>query len=327
MAKPTPKALQRQFLLHSAEIEHRMQSALQFQAPEDDFSSLQPSFPLSQPPIPLSKPSKPPKETTIRLTPTHKNSQKSMEIATNLVSEKSRLLAEKAEQRFFSKHKIPKLEVKVDEKIEVKSQNLWEMESAKPEKAEISPSFSKFSLISGIKSGSKGELRTKIREYLSKTPKKAVKSPTNSNRTRTMSSDINYFLERHEALSGPLQVAERGKGSTQARKERTNSLKSTQEQKKYSECTFMPVIYTRIPHHLQGLSASSLLDFESMAVRIGNSQGEGVKTPKSMESTATHTRVQSDSGVGGRVVGKMLSPVTYRLGMDWDRLEKGGNAV
>lgn len=245
-------------------------------------------------------------------------------IKDSLLSEKSRSLAVKAEKRFFAKHKVPPLRESGESGggIDVQSRNLWEMGTSQGEKAEFAP-------FPASKTPSKGELRAKIRDYL-RDSSEADRSTASRGRNRAISADMQYFLQRNQPLAGPLEVAERGESWNAQRQLRFNEKKNSQEREKLAECTFTPVIYTKIPHRLHKMTAPALLDFEVTALRLANSHLEltegskAVLTPKSQQSTAMHTRAHSGSQVGCQLSAKLLSPVAYRLGMDWSRLERAG---
>lgn len=294
--------------LDPAVLQRRMHSALQFQAPDED---------SQQSPVHL------PLEASIRLTA---NPSLPLEISLlrdSVLSEKSRVLAAKAEKRFFAKHKVPPLRETsgAGSGIDVQSRNLWEMGNSQGEKAELAP-------FPASKTPSKGELRTKIRDYL-RDSSEADRSTASRGRNRAISADMQYFLQRSQPLAGPLEVAERSESWNAQRQQRFSEKKTSQEREKLAECTFTPVIYTKIPHRLHKMTAPALLDFEVTALRL-NTQLEltegskAVLTPKSQQSTAVHTRAHSGSQVGSQLGAKVLSPVAYRLGMDWSRLERAG---
>jgi hypothetical protein len=344
MAKATPNAgrtfLRKKLSLDPAAIEQRMHSALQFQAPEEDY---QPSFSLVTPPASkqLHIPAKRPLETTIRLSPSKQTVGKqpvSADISLlkdSLLSDKSRILAKKAEERFFAKHKVPPLNEFTEngKGIDVQSRNLWEMgdsQGINSQNAELSPTFSSAVFFPPSKTPSNGELKVKIKEYLKDSSKVDI-STESRGRNLNISADMHYFLQRHQQLTGPLEVAQRGNSWNDQRKRRTHARKTSQEQEKLSECTFTPVIYSKIPHRMQKMPAPALLHFEAAAIRMSTSSKvevtEGSKTvltPKSQQSTAVHTRAHSGSEVGNMLSAKVLSPVAYRFGMDWERLERGG---
>ena len=344
MAKPSPNAgrtfLHKKLSLDPAVIEQRMHSALQFQAPEEDCqpSSFQATAPT---PKPLQIPAKRPLETTIRLSPSKQTVAKPpvlVEISLlkdSLLFEKSRILVKKEEERFFAKHKVPPLtELMGSGKgIDVQSRNLWEMGDSQgidSQKVELSPTFSSTVFFPPSKTPSNGELKGKIKEYL-KDSSKADISTESRGRNLNISADMHYFLQRHQQLTGPLEVAQRGNSWNDQRKRRTSARKTSQEREKLSECTFTPVIYSKIPHRMQTMPAPALLHFEAAAIRMSTSSkveltegSKAVLTPKSQQSTAVHTRAHSGSEVGSMLGAKMLSPVAYRLGMDWERLERGG---
>ena len=328
MAKPAPNTVFRTYIpknltLDPATLQQRMHSALQFQAPDEDFHQ---------------SPAKPPPEATIRLSSLQPSAAKPSIslLKDSVLSEKSRFLAAKAEQRFFAQHKVPQLQEAAGSGggIDVQSRNLWEMgnaQGAEGGKVELSPTFSNAQFSPASKTPSKGELRAKIRDYL-KDPSEADRSTASRGRNRAISADMQYFLQRNQPLAGPLQVAQRGNSWNDQRKLRSTVRKTSQEREKLTECTFTPVIYTKIPHHLHKMPAPALLNFKETAIRLANSSqfeltegSKAVSTPKSQQSTAVHTRVHSGSQVGSQLGARLLSPVAYRFGMDWERLESGGN--
>lgn len=120
-------------------------------------------------------------------------------------------------------------------------------------------------------------------------------------------------------MGGPLEVAQRSDNWNLNRKRKVVERKWSLDQGEMAECTFTPVIYTKLPHHMQRLSAGDIARIEVETAPKGIAQ-----TPKSQQSTATHTRMHSLTGVQAAAkpaLGKVLSPVTYCFTRDLGRFE------
>lgn len=165
------------------------------------------------------------------------------------INRRSRLLAEKADARFFSRYNIQPAAVS----------------SRKKEVLESEPTPKPVNLFPRSEQGSRTEKQTteeKAGEYLSE-PIEPLDQPEPPPRL-SIKQRIERYLSTPDSpnpdlhRSKPPNISERSKLWLSKREEKIKGRKS-------AECTFAPVIYTKIPHHLHHLSAERLLHFTSQA--------------------------------------------------------------
>jgi hypothetical protein len=157
------------------------------------------------------------------------------------ISRRSRLLAEKADERFFSKYNIKATPVAVRKQVQVSEP------SPKPSTLPTDPI------------PARAETSTVEIEGMGE----AIADPAEPEAAETPQRlSIKERIERYLAAPedpparkprGP-SISERSQLWLQRRNEKLRG-------KTPPECTFSPVIYTKIPHHLHHLSAEHLLEF------------------------------------------------------------------
>ena len=159
------------------------------------------------------------------------------------ISRRSRLLAERADERFFSKYNIQATPVEPRKRVQVSEP------SPKPSHSDFLPARAQTSTV-GIEG--KGEALADPAE-----PEEAEVLPRLSIRER-----IERYLASPDAPSAPKPrvptISERSELWLQ---KRNNKLQAQTP----PQCTFSPVIYTKIPHHMHHLSAERLLEFTLQA--------------------------------------------------------------
>ena len=225
------------------------------------------------------------------------------------ISRRSRLLAEKADERFFARHNIKPVDKTNGEKAGKTCKN----ERKSVEKQDEKVSFEEKIPEKAVEIPSK---LIELEEELSV----EVESPISPGKMSIRERIEAYLAAPDETPphSGPRKpsIFERGLTWLEEKERKIQSRRS------HSACTFYPVIYTKIPHHLHNLSSPSLLEFISQA------RASARTTPISQNSEWKRSPVRAVSVHSER---KSFSPVVQKLafasGCDWEGLVQRGTEL
>ncbi|CAG9326475.1 unnamed protein product [Blepharisma stoltei] len=90
-------------------------------------------------------------------------------------------------------------------------------------------------------------------------PKKTIKKIPKTPSTSTRSASVHSRKEKSQSKSLlNLSVLERSNSWAKEKHQKVNKMIKAKEEKGVEECTFSPVIYSRVPHHLHNLKAKEL---------------------------------------------------------------------